>query len=140
MARAQPKQKAVMGRPKLPFDQKQFEALCSIQCTEEEIASVLNVSVDTLERRCKEFYGLTFADVYKEKAAGGKVSLRREQFRLALGGNTTMLIWLGKQNLGQTDTGMPKEDGSGLRQLADAIRGIAHDRTESPKPETAPGD
>lgn len=29
--------------------------------------------------------------------------LRREQYKAAMGGNTTMLIWLGKQLLGQSD-------------------------------------
>ncbi len=31
------------------------------------------------------------------------MSLKRKQWEMAMGGNITMLIWLGKQNLGQTD-------------------------------------
>ena len=33
----------------------------------------------------------------------GKISLRRYQFRQAEKGNASLLIWLGKQYLGQTD-------------------------------------
>jgi len=95
---------AKMGRPRKEIDFDQFEAMCQIQCTEVEIAAVLNVSVDVLERRCKEQYGVTFAEVYEEKRSHGKESLRRKQWHAAENGNITMMIWLGKQWLGQTDT------------------------------------
>jgi hypothetical protein len=34
---------------------------------------------------------------------GGKMSLRRHQWRALEEGNTTMLVWLGKQYLGQRE-------------------------------------
>ena len=73
-----------------------------IQCTEEEIAAVCDVSVDTLERWTKRTYKRSFAEVFAEKRAGGKASLRRNQWKLSET-NPTMAIWLGKQHLGQTD-------------------------------------
>lgn len=73
-----------------------------IQCTEEEIAAVCDVSVDTLERWCKRTYKRNFAEVFQEKRAGGKASLRRNQWKLSET-NPTMAIWLGKQYLDQTD-------------------------------------
>ena len=79
-----------------------FENLCGIQCTEEEIAAVLNVSVDTLNRWCYNTYDKNFADVFKEKRGLGKVSLRRSQWKMAEK-NVTMAIWLGKQYLDQKD-------------------------------------
>lgn len=91
------------GRPKLILNQDLFEDLCRIQCTEAEIASLLKCSVDTLERWCKRIYSKTFAEAYKRLSDGGKESLRRAQYKLALKGNATMLIWLGKQVLKQTD-------------------------------------
>ena len=91
------------GRPRKEIDFDQFETLCKIQCTEIEIASVLGISVDTLERRCKEHYGVSFADAYEEKRSDGRASLRRMQAKAAEAGNITMMIWLGKQWLGQTD-------------------------------------
>lgn len=94
------------GRPYIDFTEKdwrQIEAMCAMMCTGEEIASVLGVSYDTLERRVKEKYNISCADYIKEKSAGGRASLRRHQYKLAEAGNATMLIWLGKQYLGQTD-------------------------------------
>lgn len=73
-----------------------------IQCTEEEIAAVLDVSVDTLERWTKRTYKRRFAEVYAEKRQGGRASLRRNQWKLSET-NPTMAIWLGKQYLDQSD-------------------------------------
>ncbi len=94
--------KKKLGRPKKPISQKQFEELCGIQCTEEEICAVLDVSDPTLNTWCKETYGKTFLEVFKEKREAGKMSLRRKQWNLAET-NATMGIWLGKQYLGQRD-------------------------------------
>ena len=38
-----------------------------------------------------------------QKRKAGFVSLRRKQYELAMAGNATMLIFLGKQYLGQSD-------------------------------------
>ena len=90
------------GRPRKEINQKQFEYLCGIFCTEEEIAGLFDCSIDTLERWCKRTYKETFADVYKKKISNGKMSLRRTQFEMAKT-NPTMAIFLGKQYLGQSD-------------------------------------
>ena len=91
------------GRPLIEIDQDIFEGLCEIQCTQSEISSVLKVSEDTILRWCKETYGETFAVSYKKHSEGGKSSLRKAQWHAALDGNPTMLIWMGKQVLGQKD-------------------------------------
>lgn len=90
------------GRPPKIINAEQFEALCKIQCTEAEICSVINCDEVTLNKWCKETYGVGFSQIYKEKKLGGKASLRRMQWKLAEK-NATMSIWLGKQYLGQTD-------------------------------------
>lgn len=97
-----------MARPQKSIDIKQFEYLCGIMCTEEEIAGAFDCSIDTINRWCKRTYNLSFADVYKRKSANGKISLRRYQFKLAEN-NATMAIWLGKQYLGQRDESEAKE-------------------------------
>lgn len=91
-----------MARPKKELSQKQFEALCAIQCTEEEICDVLGVTDKTLTNWCKETYGKRFSEVFRMKRQGGKASLRRTQWKLAQK-NTAMAIWLGKQYLGQKE-------------------------------------
>jgi len=92
-----------MGRPEVKIDWNIVDELCHIQCTSEEIASVIGCSDATLARRCKKDHDITFAEYIAQKSLGGKSSLRRKQWKAADSGNTTMLIWLGKQYLGQVD-------------------------------------
>ena len=91
------------GRPKIKVDLETAEKLAALHCTGEEIASVLKISYDTLVRCINETDGTGFAEWFKKHSASGKVSLRRAQYKSAMGGNVPMLIWLGKQYLGQTD-------------------------------------
>lgn len=91
------------GRPLIEIDKTQFENLCFMQCTLEEIAGFFRVNEKTIMRWCKREYNDSFGNVYKRASAGGKTSLRREQWKAAKKGNITMLIWLGKQWLGQTE-------------------------------------
>lgn len=95
-----------MARPRIELTDKdwvQIEKMCAIFCTGEEIAAILGISYDTLERRVKERFDMSCAEYIKEKSAIGKMSLRRMQYKAAEKGNNAMLIWLGKQYLGQTD-------------------------------------
>ena len=104
-----------MARPKKKISQKQFESLCAIQCTKEEICDVLDVTEKTLNRWCKEEYGENFSLVFRQKKSLGKTSLRRHQWKLAEAGNYTMQIWLGKQMLGQSES--PLLDEIKLKEL-----------------------
>jgi AraC-like DNA-binding protein len=85
-----------MARPKKVVDAEQVRQLAAIQCSVEEIGAVVGCSPDTLQRR--------FAAVIKEGRENGKSSLKKAQFKAALAGNTSMLIWLGKVVLGQKET------------------------------------
>ena len=95
--------KGQIKQAQIKIDQKQFENLCKMQCTEKEIMSWFEVSKDTLIRWCKNAYGVDFATIYSQKKEGGKIALRRYQLQLAEK-NPTMAIWLGKQYLKQRDT------------------------------------
>jgi hypothetical protein len=58
----------------------------------------------TLTKWCiEDTYDKSFSDIYKSLSEGGKSSLRRWQFKKAQDGSVPMLIWLGKQYLGQRD-------------------------------------
>ena len=108
------------GRPKLELNDEGVEHLASFMCTNEEIAAVLNCSADTIERN--------YAGAVKKGHERGKSSLRRQQYKMAMGvlavgpdgkpeedkngnptnryliaPNPTLLIWLGKQCLHQSD-------------------------------------
>ena len=84
-----------MGRPLKPIDPKQVEQLAAIDCTLEEIASVVGCSVDTLSRR--------FAGVIQRGRENGKASLKRMMWKAASSGNVAMQIWLSKNRLGYRD-------------------------------------
>lgn len=90
------------GRKLIEIDRGEFERLCIVQCTLEEIAGAFMCSVDTIERWCKREYGMTFSEIYKTKGGAGKISLRRNMFRMAET-NVAMAIWLSKQYLGMKD-------------------------------------
>jgi len=91
------------GRPRIEIDYKTLDNLCAIMCTKEEIASLLEIDADTLHAALKRDGNEGFSAYYKKKSSNGKMSLRRRQYQAALDGNTTMLVWLGKQHLGQAD-------------------------------------
>lgn len=92
-----------MARPRVEIDWKEFDKLCEFQCTQSEIASWFRCSVDTIDRAVKRKHNMGFAEYFAQKAATGKISLRRKQWQLALAGDKTMLIWLGKQHLRQSE-------------------------------------
>ena len=106
------KPKKANGRPLTAIDWAIFDALCEVQCTLAELASHFQCSEDTIERAVIREQGVGFAEYIKSRAGKGKVSLRRSQFQLALTGNPTMLIWLGKQYLEQSDKTDVKHSGT----------------------------
>lgn len=97
----EPKEKNKGGRPRIGVDMEKVRLLASVQCTYAEIAAALGISVDTLDRERKRHPELE--EAIENERANGRISLRRMQYRLAEEGNPTMLIWLGKQVLGQKD-------------------------------------
>jgi hypothetical protein len=88
-------QRTKTGRPLKNIDPRQVEQLAAIQCSYAEMAAVLGCDPSTLTKR--------FSQAIKKGRESGKSSLKRAQFKAALGGNATMLIWLGKQYLEQRD-------------------------------------
>lgn len=92
----------MMARPRKEINQKQFENLCGLQCTKDEICAFFDVTDKTLEGWCRRTYKAGFSEVFSQKRGLGKISLRRSQWRLAEK-SATMAIWLGKQYLDQKD-------------------------------------
>lgn len=111
-------------RPSAKIDLIQLEQLCGINCTAEEIATFFKVSTKTIERRRKVE---AFAAVMERGYASGRITIRRMQMKLASAGNPTMLIWLGKQLLGQADT--QKLEHSGTIEMPD-LAAILRERYE----------
>ena len=89
-----------MARRIKPISLERFRAYAECQCTQAEIAARFGVDLSTIERRLQL---PAYRNAWEQGRLCGLVSLRSAQFRKALDGNPTMLIWLGKQFLGQRD-------------------------------------
>ena len=89
-----------MARPEAKIDLVELEKLCGMQCTDEEVAAFFGVSTRTIERRRQV---KQFAEVMERARAKGRVSVRRNLFRLANGGNIAAAIFLSKNLLGYRD-------------------------------------
>ena len=121
------KKTASVGRPKADTDFELFKRLAGVQCTIVEIAAVMGVSHDTIQRRMTERD--EWRQAYADAMLTGRASIRRQPFAALANGNITMMIWLGKQYLGQRDqskTELTGADGSPL--LTDAqVRKLLED-------------
>ena len=85
-----------MARPKkYNIVKDKVEQLASFGCTDTEIASFFGCSTDLIRKSYSE-------NLTKGRDAG-KIRLRKLQWNAAEKGNVTMLIWLGKQVLGQAE-------------------------------------
>ena len=122
-------------------DWEMIRRMCEIQCTMGEILHIIKdkFSGDTIEREIKARTGVTFKEYRKQHAAYGKAKLRRLQWEAAESGNITMLIWLGKNILGQADKSKiqhaddsknPKGVTGDDRSRARAFLGYAPKKTE----------
>ena len=99
-----------MARPLKEIDWNDFDKLCAIQCTGEEIAAFFEIDYDTLNSICKREKGKGFSDYFAQKRQAGKISLRRRQFQAAQEANSTKMVWLGKNWLGQQDAQIVQSD------------------------------
>jgi len=98
------------GRKTVKIDLEQVEKLAAIQCTEAEIASVIRVSVRTIERRKQQ---PDFAEAMERGKARGRVSLRRNLWALANKGNPAANIFLSKNLLSYRDYFSNEHSGPG---------------------------
>jgi predicted small metal-binding protein len=101
--------KPVMGRPKLLLEDVEvsgwdlLDDLIIWSAHESYIAQRLNMSVDTLTLRIKEEHGCTFTEYRDRMKEKIRDNIRAKQFEVAMEGNTQMLVWLGKNECGQSD-------------------------------------
>jgi len=82
-------------RPLLDIPEDEVLKLARLGCLNTGIADFFGCDQSTIGKR--------FSSILAKGRAGRKAKLRELQWRAAESGNVTMLIWLGKQDLGQTD-------------------------------------
>ena len=107
-----------VGRPKLDIDPEQVTRLARLHCTMNEMASFFGCHIDTLRDN--------FSNEIDKGRSEGNISLRRKQWQMAVEkGNVVMLIWLGKQMLGQRNEILESDNNAPL-----PIYDIVEDKTE----------
>lgn len=122
MGKRGPKKGATYRSPLNDDDMQKLIGMMQIGCTRDEICKIMGLSDDTLNRRLKARGAGNFAALFKKHYSEGNMSLRRAQIKAALDGNATMLVWLGKQRLGQTDKiDQTSSDGSTRRVIFEIV-------------------
>jgi len=91
----------VVGRNKVVVPEEEFYKLAALHSSWKELSDWFGVPVGTLRDN--------FADIYEKATTETKQKLRRAQLDLAMKGDRVMLIWLGKNILGQAETPVSSE-------------------------------
>ena len=103
----------VCGRKEITIDWKRVDALLAYGCLGADIAATLGIHRETLYNRVMKEFNISFSDYSAQKKAVGDSILREVQFKKAIGetkdGDNTLLIWLGKQRLGQRENEVEKK-------------------------------
>ena len=85
----------VIGRNKVVIPEEQVAELARLHCTTNEMADFFDVPRQTFVDN--------FRDIIQKNKLETKQRLRAAQLKLAMNGDRSMLIWLGKNILGQSD-------------------------------------
>lgn len=109
-----------MSRKKLDIDPKKVETLARHGMTNLEIAEVFDCDNSTIGKR--------FSKILTKGRADRKHSLRRRQWKAAMQGNIPMLIWLGKNELDQSDKLETKHSGDPEKPvIVKVLKGVSLD-------------
>jgi hypothetical protein len=117
------------GRPKAIIDWEKVGKLLQAGCSVIGIAEQLGIERDTLYKRCKADLKCDFSTFAQQKKAHGDDLLHAKQFELAMKGDRTMLVWLGKQRLNQSDKAQHEHTGKdGEALIPKIVVEVIHDR------------
>jgi hypothetical protein len=99
----------VIGRNKTVIPEEEVAQLSQYHCTNKEMADFYNVPLQTFMDN--------FRDIIDKNRIITKQRLRKAQLDLALKGDRVMLIWLGKNILGQAESPINTENSQVLPWL-----------------------
>ena len=102
--KTKPKGKA--GRPRMVLTEEQwryFDLFCKVGASKEDLAEAMQCDAKTCAAICRRDKGIELSEYMQKKRGQGRCQLRAKQFEVAMNGDKTLLIWLGKQWLGQAD-------------------------------------
>lgn len=97
-----------MARPRKELEDMEFNGWDQLDAlivwaSQEYCCEKLGVNTDTLTNRIKEKFGMSFSDYKAKRQEPMRINLLKKQYDVAMGGNVALLIWLGKQYLGQSE-------------------------------------
>lgn len=93
------------GRNPIPIDWQRANYLLQAGCTGVEIAAHFGMHPETFYDRVKQKFGIAFSEYAAIKRSEGDMMLKEAQFDVAYKDkDKVMLVWLGKNRLGQKDT------------------------------------
>lgn len=90
------------GRKSIEFDSKQVELLGKFKATYKTCADWFECSIETIQNRMKDNES-EFYKTYNKAFINTKMKISEMQIKKALEGNVTLLIWLGKVYLNQSE-------------------------------------
>ena len=90
------------GRKAIEFDSKQVELLGKFKATYKTCADWFECSVETIQNRMKDSES-NFYKIYNKAFINTKMKISEMQIKKALEGNVSLLIWLGKVYLNQSE-------------------------------------
>jgi hypothetical protein len=95
----------IIRKGKMPkkIDWELAARIAATNCPITDIAAIMQLSTERLRARCKRDLKVPLAEWVNAQRSHYRNRLREAQIEVALRGNPTMLIWLGKQHLGQMD-------------------------------------
>lgn len=92
-----------IGRPEIELKWDVLDAVLQYGAQLTDCAEFCGCSEDTIQNRIKQEFGLTFTEYRARKLGRTRVSIMKKQIEKALAGDTTMLIWVGKNICNQAD-------------------------------------
>ena len=104
-----------MARPRKELEDIKFDGWDQLDslivfASEVYCAEKLNMSVDTLADRIKKKHDMSFTEYKRKRQEPLRINLLKKQYDVAMQGNVSMLIWLGKQYLNQSDKASEEEN------------------------------
>lgn len=93
-----------MSRPEKLIDWDIVNEKILHGCPGTEIAACFGMHPETFYDRVKSTFNIGFSEYWQQKHMEGNTCLRKAQFEKAMMGDNTMLVWLGKNRLKQSDS------------------------------------
>lgn len=112
----------VVGRKKVIIPEEQVAQLAQYHCTNKEMADFFDLPLQTFVDN--------FRDIITKNREITKQRLRKKQLEVAMNGDRTLLIWLGKNMLGQSDQPVAEESNQVLPWNTSVEEDTQHDQDQ----------